>query len=52
MSEPIRIAFVLGDGTTVEYTGELGEVVRLPYPEQLLERLRAGHWMGVEVTRS
>ncbi|HKW93969.1 MAG TPA: hypothetical protein VJX92_18910 [Methylomirabilota bacterium] len=50
--EPIFIIFVLGDGSTVPYKGEMGEVLRLPYPRALLDMLAAGNWMGVEVIRS
>lgn len=47
---PIRIGFVLGDGSVISYRGQLGEVLRFGEPEQLLEALRKQHWMGVEIT--
>jgi len=47
----IQIAFVLGDGQVIAYRAQLGEVLHLRAPEQLLRELQERHWVGVEVTR-
>jgi hypothetical protein len=46
----VKLALVLGDGSTIDYRVELGEVARLPFPEQLLATLRDQHFVGFQVT--
>lgn len=45
----VQVSFVLGDGTTIPYRAEMGEVLKFDHTEKLLEALRDRQWIGLEV---